>query len=185
MFKGSLLTMGFLALIQGFSLGSSANVSEFQANQLTEKLEAQKRASTETIVKLLVEIRKLKAGVSSSTADDALDVSKSHNNNDQRTFNELFRVNYGDSFDHCHPDDQVRCVQRCTSRWSDGSCRGSAPDYCGRNARCAENCRQRWSDGSCREYDADFCGPDANCAVNCTSRWSDGSCSDYGPDICY
>lgn len=174
MFTQSLLMMGLLALLQGFSLMSLANVSQVEKNSLSEKMTAQKRAHDETIQMLLAEIHKLKSGV-----------SKAQNNNNQREFNQLFNINNVEFFDHCYPDDEVRCVQRCTSRWSDGACRGSAADYCGRNARCAENCRERWNDGSCKEYGPDFCGPDANCALNCTSRWSDGSCKEYGPDICY
>lgn len=172
MFKQSLLVLVLLTLIQGYSTMGFANVSQPEAQSLTEKMTAQKRAHNETTKMLLAEIHKLKAGVSK-------------NNKTEGVFKQLLGRNNLDSFDHCYPDDDVRCVQRCTSRWSDGSCRGSAPDFCGRNARCAENCQERWTDGACKEYGPDFCGPDANCAINCTSRWSDGSCSEYGPDICY
>ena len=53
---------------------------------------------------------------------------------------------------------EVRCVPRCLERFSDGSCRDFAEDYCANNAYCIERCTERWSDGTCRVYGADYCG---------------------------
>ena len=66
---------------------------------------------------------------------------------------------------------EVRCVPRCLERFSDGSCRRFAEDYCAPNAYCVERCTERWSDGSCRVYGADYCGSEPE------------RCNNVGPKI--
>ena len=86
--------------------------------------------------------------------------------------------------DYCGGAQQT-CVQNCTARYSDGSCREYGADYCGRDPVCTPYCTARYSDGSCREYSADRCGErPLTCAQNCTARYSAGTCREYGPDHC-
>jgi hypothetical protein len=52
----------------------------------------------------------------------------------------------------------LRCVPRCETRYLDGQCARSAPDFCGYGAKCIPKCDERYVDGQCARWGADFCG---------------------------
>lgn len=86
----------------------------------------------------------------------------------------------------CLGASQVRCVQRCASRWYTGVCRVTGPDFCAVGSpTCTPQCAARWNNGTCREYGADACGigPTA-CVPRCTGRFLNGTCYQWGPDYC-